>query len=291
MRLLENQGKDGRPLCLVGYVDEKPIGVICLSPKKDQGRLFGDPDVCDYLDVATVGGWTGHFFEGLVRYLKKAGIRSLDLAPLLPDSVAMTELLPLARKLNMRVAVEEIDASYAFPLPETWEGYLLGLTGHQRHEIRRKLKKLAKAGPYRFYEVKEPFDLEKNMDRFIDWFRRYHPGKKSFMDAQREAFFKGLTEGLFQKDLLRLFVLEIGPAPAAVTLCIEYQETLYLYNNAYDPKFGKLSVGTLSKVLSIREGIHRRHRFFDFLKGRERYKKHLGGKRVPLFRCRITLSP
>jgi CelD/BcsL family acetyltransferase involved in cellulose biosynthesis len=50
-----------------------------------------------------------------------------------------------------------------------------------------------------------------------------------------------------------------------------------------------LSVGIISKVLSIRSGIEAGCRRYDFLKGAETYKKHLGGKEVPLYRCSVML--
>jgi CelD/BcsL family acetyltransferase involved in cellulose biosynthesis len=50
-----------------------------------------------------------------------------------------------------------------------------------------------------------------------------------------------------------------------------------------------LSVGLLSKVLSVRDAIRSGLRTYDFLKGGEAYKQHLGGRPLPLYRCRVDL--
>ena len=50
-----------------------------------------------------------------------------------------------------------------------------------------------------------------------------------------------------------------------------------------------MSVGVLSKALCIRDSIERGKKRFDFLKGDEHYKYHLGGQEVQLYRCLIKL--
>jgi len=65
---------------------------------------------------------------------------------------------------------------------------------------------------------------------------------------------------------------------------------VYLYNSAYDPEYSYLSVGILSKALYIKDSIQRGKKRFDFLKGSEHYKYHLGGREVPLYNCQITFG-
>ena len=65
---------------------------------------------------------------------------------------------------------------------------------------------------------------------------------------------------------------------------------IYLYNSGYDPDYVGLSAGLLSKALAIKDSIEKVRKKFDFLKGSEEYKYHLGGKEVPLYRCLVTLK-
>ena len=90
--------------------------------------------------------------------------------------------------------------------------------------------------------------------------------------------------------LLKLGVLELDTLPVAMIMCFDYNGCLYLYNSGYDPQYTSLSVGLLSKVLCIKESIQEGKKRFDFLKGDETYKHHLGGREVPLSRCRITIK-
>ena len=70
----------------------------------------------------------------------------------------------------------------------------------------------------------------------------------------------------------------------------DYNDKMYLYNSAYDPQYDSLSAGLLCKILCIQESIQEGRKVFDFLKGNETYKRQLGGKEIPLYRCQITIN-
>jgi CelD/BcsL family acetyltransferase involved in cellulose biosynthesis len=99
-----------------------------------------------------------------------------------------------------------------------------------------------------------------------------------------------MTQAMSEEGFLRLFMLTLNEAPAAAALCFDYRDTMYLYNSGYDPQYGSLSAGLLCKILSIRHSIEIGRKKYDFLKGAEPYKYHLGGKEVHLRRCRISFG-
>ena len=91
-------------------------------------------------------------------------------------------------------------------------------------------------------------------------------------------------------ELLKLFFLDLNDRPIAAAMCIDYQDTVYLYNSGYDADFRQLSAGLMSKVLSIQASIRDGRQVYDFLKGAEIYKKRLGGKPVDICRCVLDLD-
>jgi len=93
-----------------------------------------------------------------------------------------------------------------------------------------------------------------------------------------------------EAGLLRAGILEVDDKPVAAIIAFDYNDIVYLYNSAYDPNYSSLSVGVLSKALYIKDSIERGKKRFDFLKGTERYKYHLGGTEVHLSRCRIRMG-
>jgi len=105
-----------------------------------------------------------------------------------------------------------------------------------------------------------------------------------------ESFFRSLADSMATAGLLRLGILELNLLPAAMIMCFDYNDCLYLYNSGYDPQYSYLSAGLLCKVLGIKESIQEGKKRVDFLKGGETYKYQLGGREVPLYRCQITIK-
>jgi len=128
------------------------------------------------------------------------------------------------------------------------------------------------------------------MDTFLKLFSESREDKTTFMTAQMESFFRSLADTMVEAGLLRLGILELDMVPTAIVMCFDYHDCVYLYNSGYDPNYSSLSVGLLSKVLCIKDSIQKGRKRFDFLKGGESYKYHLGGREIPLYRCHIIIK-
>ena len=271
-----------RYLCAVRDGDAV-IGIAPLGLTENRASFMGSPDVCDYQDfvVAPEREWV--FFNTLLTSLVEDGIRSLDLLSVRPDSTVLTSLVGIARERGLAISCEAHDVSLELDLPATWDEYIEMLSAKQRHEVRRKLRRLEEAGEIN-YDIEG--DPRESMELFLRLFRANREDKAAFMTAQMESFFKSIAETM--ADTLRLGVLKIDTLPVATVMCFDYRDVVYLYNSAYDARYDSLSVGAISKALCIQNSIQMGRKRFDFLKGAEVYKYRLGGKEIPLYDCRIT---
>ncbi len=270
--------------------DDRIIGIAPMMIQGNTAMFIGNTDVCDYLDFITAPGMEEEFLSALLDDLKKNGVEQLDLKHVRSDSTVLTCLVPLARKLGYSLTFVQEDISVEMDLPPSWEEYLEVLTSKQRHEVRRKLRRLSEAGEMNYRFVSESKEIPGNMDAFFKMFVESRQDKAEFLTEQMEAFFRRLAEVMTEIGLLRLGVLELDGKTVAEIMCFDYNDCIYLYNSGYDPEYTGLSAGLLSKVLAIQDSIAQGKKRFDFLKGAEVYKQHLGGKEVPLFRCRITIK-
>jgi CelD/BcsL family acetyltransferase involved in cellulose biosynthesis len=230
------------------------------------------------------------FFSALLDDLREKGINHLDLNPVRPDSVVLTRLVDIARNRGYTVLSALEDVSLEMDLPSNWEEYLARLTAKQRHEVRRKLRRLSEAGRVDYHFVEDRATVPSTMDTFLKMFSESRQDKATFLTDRMESFFKLLANTMAEAGLLRLGILELDTLPTAAIMCFDYRDCVYLYNSGYDPKYNSLSAGLMSKVLAIQDSIQRGRKRFDFLKGAESYKYHLGGREVPLYRCQITLG-
>ena len=270
--------------------EDQTIGIAPFQRNENTVQFIGDKNVCDHLDCIVAPENTAEFYRILINHLKQDGVAKLDLGPIRPASSVFTTLLPAAEKEGYRISNEHIDTSFEVELPNTWDEYLFILSGKERHETRRKLRRLYEAGHVESRLVDETLSVEKEMETFLTLFRSNRSDKARFMNDQMVSYFVDLAHALAEIKILKLYFLEIDAKPVAASLCFDYRSTIYLYNNGYDKHFSSLSVGLLSKVLSIKESIQSGKKTYDFLNGTEIYKQRLGGKPVELHQCLIELT-
>lgn len=283
-------GEDNDPEILAGYCQGKLIGIAPLRIQEKTARFIGGENVCDYQDMIVTSNHQHEFFEAILIHLKKKGVRFLQLGMLRPDSILLTQLPNLAKQMGYAVVCNQVAFSYEIILPHTWESYLYMLNGKQRHEIRRKLRRLNEAGHVQFRVLERSDEISGAMDTFFSLFKASRTDKSEFMTEQMVSFFRLLALRMAQQGLLKMFFLDIDRVPAAGVMCFDYNDTLFLYNNGYNPQFSHLSPGFLSKVYSIRDGIEQGKLRYDLLKGDEGYKKRLGSMPVPLNHLKIDLE-
>jgi CelD/BcsL family acetyltransferase involved in cellulose biosynthesis len=267
---------------------EKIAGIAPLMVRDGTAYLIGNTGVCDYLDFIGAPGMQGDFFEALLDDLKGHGINGLDLKHVRLDSTVLTSLVNVAAERGYTADKTQEDISVEMDLPADWEAYLDSLTSKQRHEVRRKLRRLADEGNVEFRFIEGGTAVPSVMDTFFRMFVESRQDKAEFMTERMKSFFSLLAESMAEAGLLKLGILELDSRPLAEIMCFDYNDCIYLYNSGYDPEYTSLSAGLLSKVLAIKESIGLGKKKFDFLKGAEAYKYHLGGREVPLYRCQIT---
>jgi CelD/BcsL family acetyltransferase involved in cellulose biosynthesis len=272
------------------HVQKQLVGLAPLMRKGAVARLIGDIEVCDHLDFVIAPQRADDFYPRVLDTLARDGIQQLILEPIRDGSSVISHLLPTAQKWGARVRCERQAQLLAMPLPTSWEAYLQRLKGKERHEIRRKLRRLNEAGRTSLRCVFETAAVPAAIQTFFDLFRSNQADKAAFMNGPMVSFFQRLATNLADAGLLKLYFLYLDDRPIAAALCIDYKDTVYLYNSGYDADFRALSAGLMSKVLSIQASIRDGRQVYDFLKGSEIYKKRLGGKPVDIYRCVLDLD-
>jgi CelD/BcsL family acetyltransferase involved in cellulose biosynthesis len=266
----------------------KAVGIAPLLVRNDIASLIGSSDVCDYLDFVVEPGNEERFFSGLLNTLNAEGILRLELASLRPDSTVLTSLVKIAPRQAWQVSCSQEDVSVGLDLPGTWEEYLQLLSSKQRHELKRKLRRLNEEGELNYRHSTDA--SRRDVDIFLHLFRDSRQDKAAFLTPQMESFFRAAANTMAEQKLLRLNILELNKKPVAATMCFDYKDTVYLYNSGYEPDYSWLSVGVVSKALCIKDSIERDKKLFDFLKGSEAYKYHLGGHELPLYKCSLSYA-
>ena len=281
--------QDGRSLAGFYLTDDDGAvtAIASLSRAEDRYSLVGNSDTFDYNDFIVAAGAEESFYPALLDAMSVNGAERLDLYSISEASPTLAILPDLARARGYAVDVGEEDVAPRIELVDTWDDYLAGLSKKDRHELRRKLRRLDTQGNWRWYCVSDPAEAAQRMDTFVDLMRRSDPAKAEFLTAEREAFFRRMVEATASEDLLRLFFMEMDDLPVAASLCFDYNGARMLYNSGHDPEYRYYSVGLLLHSLCLRDALERGYRYFDFLRGNEPYKYRLGGTDHHLYRISL----
>jgi CelD/BcsL family acetyltransferase involved in cellulose biosynthesis len=251
-------------------------------------RLVGGVDVADYLDVVAVAGREEEVWKALLAALDDdPAWRALDLQPIVETSPTAALLPTLARAAGLSCRAEPVDRCPVIELPASWDAYLASLSGKDRHELRRKLRRAEGAGP-RIEVARDPAGIAAAMDRFLVLHRKSKVGKARFMDARMESFFRDVGGALAEAGWAALWVLWLESRPAAALFCLEYAGSVGLYNSGFDPDARLFSPGVVLIARTIEDAIARGFRRYDFLRGDEPYKYGFGA--VPTRVLRITVE-
>ena len=274
------------------------IAPLMLNKKGDEAYLIGSPDVCDYLDFITVQNNESEqkFFSHLLGHLKEAGVQRLILNAQRPDSavfrglIAADENSPFFKEYDLQIDMIREDQSFELKLASDWDSYLAGLKKKQRHEVRRKLRRLEdEGGSYSFRFIEQPQEIGDFYPEFVELFKQ-NPEKADFLNEQMARYFKALVLNTAEAGLARFGLLELEGKIVAAVLYFNYNDCIYLYNSGYNSDYHNLSAGLLSKVLAIKHSVEQGKKTFDFLKGEEVYKSRLGGTGIPIYKITLELK-
>ena len=274
----EHFGKDNQyKILVVTYSNNKLI-----SPLKVQGKtcsFIGSTDLFDYQDLIYSNYQNIDLgLEKLVNFISNdLSVEELRLNSIPDNSPTIKILSKYLEKNNWQVDITKEDVSPRISLPSTFDEYLSSLSKKNRHEIRRKIRRLDNIKDVEEYEFYEYQDIKDNLDDFFRLLRMSSVEKKEFMTLSRENFFRDLSLELSLQNQTRLRFLDIENKKVATSLSFVSKGTKYLYNSGYDPGYKDLSIGVLNHIFSIKNSISEKHKVFDFMRGDEVYKYRLGG--------------
>ena len=284
----DNFGEGHRAHILSVSDGDDLLGIAPLMARDGALTFLGDKDLSDYFDFIVPRQCVSRFYPALCEYLQGTEWKTLDLYSVPHGSPTLEYLPDLATERGWKVEIEEEQTTPRTILPDTWEGFLSGLRRKDRHELRRKLRRLDREGGHRQFSAYDEDDPDASMQRFFTLLRASSPDKEEFLTPERERFFMDVARESASRNLFRLYFLEVGGAEVAACICFDYGGAFLLYNSGYDPDYSRLSVGLLNKALSIKTAIEEGREVFNFLKGNERYKYNLGGRDEAVFRLRIV---
>lgn len=258
-------------------------------------QFVGGIDVADYLDVIAEPGRMEDVWTYVLDYLleNRSEWDAIDFhsLPAWSPSRDLVARLGAERGFSFQVFAE--DVCPVVELPDDWQTYLMSLRKKDRHELKRKVRKLEGRDDVRWYLVPQgdAGRLRGEMETFLDLHRSSGVDKAHFMDEAMATYFLDMAEDMAGTGWIDLALLNVDDEPASAYLSYIYGDRLYLYNSGYSQRFAAYSAGVALLAYRIHKAIRQGVKWFDFLRGDEEYKYDFGAKDTFVYRALFDGRP
>ncbi len=267
------------------------VGIAPLMSSEDGLYFMASPEVTDYCDFITDADRCDQFYELLMDYFQEhyAHIKNADFINIPSASPTLVTLPRVAPERNFTCEISECEAAPILTLPRSYDTYLGSLDRKNRHELRRKLRKLKSSGQVSIRRKTDPQELNAAIQDFILLHRESSPPKQEFWKKEGMTDFFRILIHLFSAERwVEVNLLHFKGKMIAGLLNFVYADTLYLYNAAFDREFFSFSPGFILFNHSIKQAIEEDKKMADFLRGREKYKYFFGAKDSKIYRLSLT---
>lgn len=228
----------------------------------------------DYLDLVVRRGYEADALDTIARAL------TTEPLALCLDHVPDTSLASrLADRLGSDGWTSTVLPGGVCPIiplaRHTWDSYLATLGSAHRANVRRRLRTLERQFQTRFEPVTSESGRREALSALCAFHERRfdaHGGSTAFVTPALRAFQDHATRRALECGWLRMYVLRLDGAPAAVMYGMFYDRQFYFYQHGFDDRYERYSIGLALMALTIRAAIDEGAQTFDMLWGTEPYK-------------------
>ena len=269
-----------------------PIGLGVFSVSRKEGgkrglTLLGSLDVWDYRDLVLPRGKEEEALSLLARFWSEGPWAELEFSGISEFSPTLRFLPAILGSCGFQVTQTVQEISVYLGLPPSWDDFLAGLDSKDRHELRRKIRRLEREPSLEIGEG-QGADLAARMDSFLDLHRKSRKDKAEFMTPEMEAYFREMARRLEKEGWLSLPYLRVGGKEIGAYFSFRYEGVEYVYNSGYDTEYARLSPGIVLAAGCIRRAMEKGMKVFHFLRGQEDYKYRLGGREEKIYQIQAV---
>lgn len=291
---LGNKPRHTLQLVSVSDRDKNLVGLAPLFIDQSQEdltqlKVIGCEQVADYLDILIDPDHQKLVTQALIKTILNLDWHVAEFCNLPENSNSLKFLDNLKHQRSIKVKKTKQDVCPVIQLPTAWSTYLGNLGRKDRHEIRRKWRKLHREAKPHFWVATTTKKVEALLPQFIKLHQASSRSKKRFWTNDHLQFFQTTISALAKKGWVRLYMLEVNNQLIASMLIFDYQNQFLLYNSGYDAKqYSYLSPGSVLITHTIKDAIEHSLSHYDFMRGDEKYKFRYGAKATSIYKITLT---
>lgn len=217
------------------------------------------------------------------------GVKDLTFQLLSPGSPYLDLLPRLAPAAGFAASqTSHVTTDTVVPLAATWDKYLESLPGHDRRELRRKIRKCEEKGAARFVVNDTEATVAPALAQTLDLMEAEGGGKARKTRWLFRPMMKTAAPPLARSGRLVVYQLFVEDHLAAGNIALVQQNRQLMFNGAINPAAARWSPGIVLWGMIIRRAIEQGQTSLDLLRGLSTYKHELGAVEYPLLQLKLT---
>ncbi len=205
-------------------------GIAPFMTKNKTLRFIASQEVSDYCDIITPNGRRRECYENLLNYLKAtySDVGKIELMNIKASSPTLSFLPSLAPEYGYSSSFIETEVAPLLELPSSYEDYMKGLSKKNRHELRRKLKRVESLKGVKTAKITETRELQSSLGAFINLHKKRSPSKEKFWKKKGMSyFFQEIASRFSLQKWVELNFLYYEERIMAALLNFSYADTIY----------------------------------------------------------------
>jgi CelD/BcsL family acetyltransferase involved in cellulose biosynthesis len=159
-----------------------------------------------------------------------------------------------------------------------WDEYLAARSSKFRQQFRRDERRLNRDHSLAYRLAQDPERLDGDLDTlFALHEKRWGEQSSGVFAAQEAAMQREFAHAAFERDWLRLWLMELDGKPVAARLGFRFGGIEFAYQAGRDRSWDRYGIGFVLQCHAIREAMNESAREFRLLRGGEAYKDRFGG--------------
>jgi CelD/BcsL family acetyltransferase involved in cellulose biosynthesis len=268
-------------IIVLAHEEDRLVGIAPCFVANKKLMLLGSIEISDYLDLLVDHRHVDEFAAGLLTYIRSDlapifGINHVEFDNIFDNSPSLDALRLACQRHGLTCCVKPISQCPHIPLSGDYEEYLAGLDKKQRHEMRRKQRRILELPDGSdWYIASDPATIESEIAEFLRLMACDEYKRKFLTEPMKQQMRLSMLDAFNHKSL-QLAFLTIGGKKAAAYLNFDFNNRIWVYNSGIDPQFFEHSPGWLLLIHLIKWSIENGRFEFDFMRGNEDYKYKFG---------------
>jgi len=285
------EDSDGNPIAMIPTMRESVMLAGITFSNKIQ-LLGSDSLACaEHLGFLQKSGQDGSSIDELLSFLwEQYRGKGYLVFPEMDTASRDAERMDVwSRKKGVKIRKKSAGGGWQTSLPDSWDGFLSGLSSNFRQQIRRSIRKIENSPSLSLQRVTGSDAVTAAAEKLIELNLQRMSSKgvnSCFNNEQMRSFFVDMSVDMVAAGRAWMDLICSGDTIVATSFHLVDGGTVSYYQGGFDERFAKLRPMVVLFAKAIQRAIDSKVGLYDFLGGNEPYKQRWGAMLNPY----LTLS-